>query len=130
MSGKNRRIPWSWMDDAYPYALDALEPWQRRAVDEWLVAAPDRAPEFHAAVHHVHEIMAALTVFDSVASPVRLESALLRALDRQDRRPHPLARRDAPARRYLRWSAAAIVALGAGLGIAAAITRRRSTRQG
>ncbi|WP_446222048.1 anti-sigma factor domain-containing protein [Nocardia sp. IBHARD005] len=116
------------MDEAYPYALDAMAPQQRHALDEWLLAAgPDRAEEFHAAVRRIQETIAALTVFDSVPPPARLESALMLALDQHDSRRHPLTRRGALGRSWqVRWltvAAAAIVAVGAGVGIAAVIER-------
>lgn len=128
MSETDRWTPWSWMDDAYPYALNALDSQQRHAVDEWLVAAgPDREQEFHATVRRIQETMATLTVFDSVPPPARLEPALMRALDQHDPRTHPLARRGAAGKRWhLRWltvAAAAIVAVGAGVGIGAVIER-------
>ncbi|MFD4352423.1 anti-sigma factor domain-containing protein [Nocardia sp. NPDC058519] len=128
MSETDRRTPWSWMDEAYPYALDAMDPEQRHALDEWLLAAgPDRAAEFHAAVRRIQETIAALTVFDSVPPPARLESALMLALDQHDSRRHPLARRGGLGRSWhVRWltvAAAAIVAVGAGVGIAAVIER-------
>ncbi|MGY0498831.1 anti-sigma factor [Nocardia sp. FBN12] len=126
MSETDRRTPWSWLDEAYPYAIDALDPPQRQALEDWLDAAgTDRAAEFQAAVHRIQETMADLTVFDSVPPPARLESALMRALDRYDTQAHPLARRGAPGKRWhLRWltvAAAAIVAVGAGVGIGVVI---------
>ncbi|MFD6396901.1 anti-sigma factor domain-containing protein [Nocardia sp. NPDC060249] len=128
MSETDRRTPWSWLDEAYPYAIDALDPPQRQALEEWLAAAgPDRAAEFQAVVHRIQETMADLTVFDSVPPPARLESALMRALDRYDTQAHPLARRGAPGNRWhLRWltvAAAAIVAVGAGVGIGVVMER-------
>ncbi|MFD9547184.1 anti-sigma factor domain-containing protein [Nocardia salmonicida] len=128
MSETDRRTPWSWIDEAYPYAIDALDPAQRQALDEWLEAAgPDRAAEFHTLVRRIQEAMAELTVFDSVPPPARLESALMRALDRHDPQIHPLARHRALGKRWqLRWltvAAAAIVAVGAGVGIAVVMER-------
>ncbi|MFD6453235.1 anti-sigma factor domain-containing protein [Nocardia sp. NPDC060220] len=128
MSETDRRTPWSWLDEAYPYAIDALDPPQRQALEEWLDAAgPDRVAEFQAAVRRIQETMADLTVFDSVPPPARLETALMRALDRYDTQPSPLARRGATGRRWhLRWltvAAAAIVAVGAGAGIGVVIER-------
>lgn len=117
MSETDRRTPWSWLDEAYPYALDALDPRQRQAVDDWLDAAgPDRTAEFRAVVRRIQETMAAVTVVDSVSPPARLEAALLRALDQR----HP-RRTDVGRRWQVRWltvAAAAIVAIGAGVGIA------------
>ncbi|MGW6422527.1 anti-sigma factor [Nocardia sp. NPDC055053] len=117
MSETDRRTPWSWLDEAYPYALDALDPQQRQAVDHWLDAAgPDRTAEFRGIVRRIQETMAAVTVVDSVPPPARLETALLRALDQR----HP-RRADLGRRWHVRWltvAAAAIVAVGAGVGIA------------
>lgn len=126
MSETDRRTPRPWLDDAYPYALDALDPRQRRAIDDELATAdPERAQEFLAAVHRIRETMAALTVSDSVPPPARLESALLRALDQLDPQVRPLARRDPLGKRWrLRWltvAAAAVVAVGIGTGIAVVI---------
>ncbi|WP_410877200.1 anti-sigma factor domain-containing protein [Nocardia sp. A7] len=128
MSDTDRRTPWSWLDEAYPYAINALDPAQRQALDQWLEAAgPDRAAEFQTLVRRIQETMAELTVFDSVQPPARLESALMRALDRHDPQIHPLARHRARGTRWqLRWltvAAAAIVAVGAGVGIAVVMER-------
>ncbi|MGF0315865.1 anti-sigma factor [Nocardia fluminea] len=128
MSETDRRTPWSWLDEAYPYAIDALDPPQRQALEEWLEAAgPDRMAEFQAIVHRIQETMADLTVFDAVPPPARLESALMRALDRYDTQAHPLRRRGAAGKRWhIRWltvAAAAIVAVGAGVGIGVVIER-------
>ncbi|MEU4651357.1 anti-sigma factor [Nocardia fluminea] len=128
MSEIDRRTPWSWLDEAYPYAIDALDPPQRQALEEWLEAAgPDRVAEFQAIVHRIQETMADLTVFDAVPPPARLESALMRALDRYDTQAHPLGRRGVAGRRWhVRWltvAAAAIVAVGAGVGIGVVIER-------
>ncbi|MFD3747822.1 anti-sigma factor domain-containing protein [Nocardia sp. NPDC058633] len=128
MSDTDRRTPWSWIDEAYPYAIDAMEPAQRLALDQWLEAAgPERVAEFQTAVCRIQETMAELTVFDSVAPPARLEAALMRALDQQDPPARPLTVRGAAGNRWqLRWlavAAAAIVAVGAGVGIAVVIER-------
>lgn len=128
MSETDRRTPWSWIDEAYPYAIDALDPAQRQALDDWLEAAgPERVAEFHTAVRRIQETMAELTVFDSVAPPARLETALMRALDQHDPQIHPLARRGAAGKgwqqRWLAVAAAAIVAVGVGVGIAVVIER-------
>ncbi|MFI1235002.1 anti-sigma factor [Nocardia salmonicida] len=128
MNEIDRRTPWSWIDEAYPYAIDALDPAQRQALDEWLEAAgPDREAEFQTVVRRIQETMAELTVFDSVPPPARLEAALMRALDRHDPQIHPLARQRALGKRWqLRWltvAAAAIVAVGAGVGIAVVMER-------
>ncbi|MFD3458996.1 anti-sigma factor domain-containing protein [Nocardia fluminea] len=128
MSETDRRTPWSWLDEAYPYAIDALDPPQRQALEEWLEAAgPDRVAEFQAIVHRIQETMADLTVFDAIPPPARLESALMQALDRYETQAHPLGRRGAAGRRWhIRWltvAAAAIVAVGAGVGIGVVIER-------
>lgn len=128
MSDTDRRTPWSWHDELYPYALDALNPQQREAVEDWLEAAePARAEEFRASVARIREILAAMTVSDAVAPPPGLESVLLRALERQDPRKQPRERLNAPAaswyQHWLRVAAAAIIAVGCGVGIAAVIER-------
>ncbi|MEV6218277.1 anti-sigma factor [Nocardia sp. NPDC051833] len=128
MSETDRRTPRPWLDDPYPYALDALDPRQRRAVDDELAAAdPERAAAFLDAVHRIRETMAALTVSDSVPPPARLESALLRALDQLDPQARPLARRD-PLGNRRRWrrlavAAAAVVAVGVGAGVVVVLDR-------
>ncbi|MFJ2837839.1 anti-sigma factor domain-containing protein [Nocardia sp. NPDC087230] len=128
MSETDRRTPRPLLDDAYPYALDALDPQQRRAIDDELAAAdPERAREFLAAVSRIRETMAALTVSDSVPPPARLEAALMRALDRLDPQVRPLTRRDTQGKGWrLRWltaAAAAVVAVGIGTGVAVVIDR-------
>ncbi|WP_336087261.1 anti-sigma factor [Nocardia sp. SSK8] len=125
MSGTDRQTPWSWLDDAYPYALDALSPQQRREIDDRLDAAdPADAEQFHTAVRRVQETLASLTVVDSVPPPARLEAALLQALDRLDPQVRPLVRRESRWRlRWLSVAAAAIIAVGAGVGIAVVIDR-------
>lgn len=125
MSETDRQTPWSWLDDAYPYALDALDPQQRRAVDDRLEAAgPEEAEQFHTAVCRIQETLASLTVVDSVPPPARLEAALMQALDRLDPQVRPLIRRDSRWRlRWLTVAAAAIIAVGAGAGIAVVIDR-------
>lgn len=132
MSETDRRTPWSWLDEAYPYAIDALDPTEKQALEDWLDAAgPDRRDEFEAAVHRIQETMADLTVFDSVPPPARLETALMRALDRYDTQAYPLARRRAAGKQWrLRWltvAAAAIVAVGAGVGIGVVIEQANNT---
>ncbi|MBC7301450.1 MAG: anti-sigma factor [Nocardia sp.] len=122
MNETGRRTPRPWTDDAYPYALDALDRQQRHAVDEWLVTTgPERVADFQTAVRRVQETMAELTVFDSVPPPAHLEYALLRALDEHDSRTPSLAHRDSLGKRWqMRWwtaAAAAVVAAGAGVGI-------------
>ncbi|WP_278265394.1 anti-sigma factor [Nocardia sp. AG03] len=120
MSETDRQTPWSWLDDAYPYALDALTTEQRRAIDHRLDAAgPEETEQFHTAVHRIQETLASLTAVDSVPPPARLEAALMRALDRLDPQVRPLIRRDSRWRlRWLTVAAAAIIAVGAGAGIA------------
>ncbi|MFC6010572.1 anti-sigma factor [Nocardia lasii] len=123
MSETDRRTPWSWLDEAYPYALDALDPARRREVDEWLAAAgPERAAEFHAAVRRIQETLAQLSVFDAVEPPARLESALMRALDRHDTR-----HRRRWQLRVLSLAAAVVVTVGAGVGIAVVLDRANDT---
>ncbi|MFI5500820.1 anti-sigma factor domain-containing protein [Nocardia asteroides] len=127
MSETDRRTPWSWFDEAYPYAMDALDPAQRRAVDERLAAAgPDRVAEFHTAVRRIQETLAALTVSDAVPPPARLETALMAALDQLDPQVRPLGRRGSSGKGWrLRWltvAAAAVVAVG-GVGIAVVLDR-------
>ncbi|MFD4431372.1 anti-sigma factor domain-containing protein [Nocardia sp. NPDC058497] len=122
MSETDRWISESWLDQAYPYALDALELQQRHAVDDWLDAAgPDTASKFRATVHRIQETMAAATVVDSVPPPARLESALMRALDQLDPQVRPPAPRGTVGRhRNLRWlmaAAAAVVAVVAGVAV-------------
>ncbi|MFE3545988.1 anti-sigma factor domain-containing protein [Nocardia sp. NPDC059177] len=128
MSETDRWISESRLDQAYAYALDALEPQQRRAVDDWLdTAGSDVASKFRATVHRIQETMATATVVDSVPPPARLESALMRALDQLDPQVRPPAPRDALGRRRnVRWltaAAAAVVAVVAGIVGAAVIDR-------
>ncbi|WP_280298784.1 anti-sigma factor [Nocardia neocaledoniensis] len=127
MSGTERRTPRPWLDEAYPYALDALDADQRRAVDDWLDAAgPDTAAEFRAAVRRIQETTAAMTVTDAVPPPARLEAALMRALDQLDPQVRPLTRRESGDRWPLRWllaAAALIVAVGAGSWLAVVVDR-------
>ncbi|WP_280347191.1 anti-sigma factor [Nocardia neocaledoniensis] len=128
MSETGRRTPWSWLDEAYPYALDALDAQQRRAVDNWLDAAgPETAAEFLATVSRIQETVAALSITDAVPPPARLEAALMRALDQLDPQVRPPVRRtDADRRWQWRWfmaAAALIVAVGAGSWIAAVVER-------
>ncbi|MFC4127763.1 anti-sigma factor [Nocardia rhizosphaerae] len=116
MSETDRRTPWSWLDEAYPYALDALDPHQRRAVDDWLTAAgPERTEEFHAAVRRIRETLAELTVVDVVPPPAHLEAALMRALDQRYPPSGHRARR--LPHRWLAAAAAVLVAVGAAVGI-------------
>ncbi|MEV0332730.1 anti-sigma factor [Nocardia sp. NPDC050717] len=127
MSETEWRTPRPWLDEAYPYALDALDDDQRRAVDDWLDAAgPDTAAEFRAVVRRIQETTAAMTVTDAVAPPARLEAALMRALDQLDPQVRPLTRRDNGDRWPLRWllaAAALIVAIGAGSWLAVVVDR-------
>ncbi|MGM7647009.1 anti-sigma factor [Nocardia sp. JW2] len=124
MNETDRRTPWSWFDEAYPYALDALDAQERADIDERLRAAgPAVTAEFHANVRRIQETLAALTSMDVAAPPARLETALMEALDRRDSvRPHTISRE----RRPLRWlaaAAAAVVVAGAAVGITVAVDR-------
>ncbi|MFC4375560.1 anti-sigma factor domain-containing protein [Nocardia halotolerans] len=125
MSETDRRTPWSWFDEAYPYALDALDDRQRRDIDERLQAAgPDVAADFHANVRRIQETLAALTAMDVVTPPARLEAAVLRALDQHDARrlrPVPGVRR--PVTRWLATAAAAVAIAGAAVGITVVVDR-------
>ncbi|WP_280217700.1 RskA family anti-sigma factor, partial [Nocardia neocaledoniensis] len=127
MSETERRTPRPWLDEAYPYALDALDDDQRRAVDDWLDAAgPDTAAEFRAVVRRIQETTAAMTVTDAVPPPARLEAALMRALDQLDPQVRPLTRRKNSDRWPLRWllaAAALIVAVGAGSWLTVVVDR-------
>ncbi|MGW5441514.1 anti-sigma factor [Nocardia asteroides] len=128
MSGADWRTPWSWHDELYPYALDALSPQRRKAVEDWLEAAePARAQEFLALVARIREILAVMTVSDVVPPPPQLESVLLRALERQGPHKQPRERLHLPsAGWYQHWltvAAAAIIAVGSGVEISAVIER-------
>lgn len=126
MNETDRRTPWSWFDEAYPYALDALDDRERADIDERLQAAgPAVTAEFHANVRRIQETLAALTGMDVVAPPARLETALMEALDRRD-----FVRPQSVSRRPLRWlaaAAAAVVVAGAAVGITVVVDRTNNT---
>lgn len=127
MSETDRRTPWSWLDEAYPYALDALDERERAEIDDRLhQAGPTVTADFHIAVRRIQETVAALSTVDEVAPPAHLEAALERALDeRAVGRVHPITRRVRPSTRG-RWfavAAAVVVLVGSVLGIAVVIDR-------
>lgn len=109
------------LDLAYPYALDALTPGDRRAVEDMLDnAEPGVADDFRATVRDLRETLAIMTVVDAVPAPAGLEAALQRALDQQldseaDENPVRTIRRRV---RWLAAAAAVVVAVGGGVGIA------------
>ncbi|MBL1077154.1 anti-sigma factor [Nocardia sp. 2] len=102
---------------AFPYALDALDDTDRRAVEHLLDRADDAtAAEFRATVRELRETLADMTTVDAVPAPPSVEAALLRALDERttlDRSPSRVLRRLAAA-------AAVVVAIGIGVGITVA----------
>ncbi|WP_280333088.1 anti-sigma factor [Nocardia wallacei] len=116
------------LDLAYPYALDALPPDDRRAVENMLDDAESGvADDFRATVRELRETLAMMTVVDAVPAPAGLEAAVQRALDRELERParaFGLARRT----RWLAAAAAVVVAVGAAAGIT--VYRSQSHRSG
>ncbi|WP_019927315.1 anti-sigma factor [Nocardia sp. BMG111209] len=102
-------------DLAYPYALDALSPADRRAVEHALDRADEpTATEFRATVRAVRDTLAAMTAADSVPAPPHLEAALLAALPAAPKPARPLG-----ISRRLLAAAAAVLILGSATGIGA-----------
>ncbi|KAF0848654.1 anti-sigma factor [Nocardia caishijiensis] len=125
MSDTDRRTPWSWFDQAYPYALDALDARERHDIEERLAAEGTVvAAEFHANVRRIQETLAALTAMDVVTPPAQLEAAILQALDQ--RGAQPLRTNSVAGRGRARWlaaAAAAVVLAGAAVGITVTVDR-------
>ncbi|MFF0490232.1 anti-sigma factor domain-containing protein [Nocardia sp. NPDC004068] len=97
-------------DAIHPYALDATSEFERRRIERArAAAAPEAADRFDAEVARVRELLAELTVVDSLAPPDELEARILAAVG------------SAPARRTIRprhtqWLAAAVVAVLVAVG--------------
>ncbi|MEV0686042.1 anti-sigma factor [Nocardia sp. NPDC050378] len=125
MNETDRRTPWSWFEDAYPYALDALDARERTEIDERLHAAgPTVTADFHTNVRRIQETLAALTSMDVVAPPARLEAALMEALDRRETRGlRTVSRARRRPARWLAAAAAAVVVAGAAVGITVVVER-------
>ncbi|AYF75868.1 anti-sigma factor [Nocardia yunnanensis] len=71
------------LDLAYPYALDAVTSWERRAIERRRRRADRRtAAEFDSTVCALQETLAELSAVDACSPPAELETGLLRALDR------------------------------------------------
>ncbi|MEV0355455.1 anti-sigma factor [Nocardia sp. NPDC050697] len=71
------------LDLAPLYALDAVDPRERAAIEERVAGADAAlAAEFTDAVGRTHEVLAELSAVDAVAPPPELEGRLLAALDR------------------------------------------------
>ncbi|WP_067664831.1 anti-sigma factor [Nocardia miyunensis] len=115
------------LDLAHPYALDALSPEDRAAVQQRLDRADEATAEsFHSTVRDLRETLALMTVVDAVPAPPDLEAKLQRALDAQlgaSGPAQPAARpvtrlRPRTYRRLAAVAAAVVVVAGAGAGIA------------
>ncbi|MVU77547.1 hypothetical protein GPX89_09880 [Nocardia sp. ET3-3] len=108
------------LEQAYPYALDALSDQDRRAVEDMLDRADESTADlFRATVRELRDTLASMTAVDAVPAPARVEEALQRALDRADNTVSPLRRaRRARGLRWLAAAAAAAVVIGLGAGIA------------
>ncbi|MGW4365339.1 anti-sigma factor [Nocardia takedensis] len=119
---------------AFPYALDALDDLERRAVENSLRAADaDTAAEFTSTVRALRETLAAMTMVDAVPPPADLEAAVLRTVAEHPRTrtgTEPLPTRPAPRTHRGRWLVAAaaatvVVAVGATVAVVANRTEER-----
>ncbi|WP_227999681.1 anti-sigma factor [Nocardia australiensis] len=117
------------LDLAYPYALDALTPDERRAIEERLeTASATTATEFARTVYGVRETLVSMTAFDTLNPPPSVEAAIQRALDESSGvsdRPRWISRTRLVRREYrVRWLATiTAVVLAACVGTAAVADR-------
>ena len=120
------------LDLAYPYALEALEPADRDAVETRLATAPETLrAEFEQTVKDIRETMAAWSSSVAVDPPAGLRDRVLTAIDESSAVDEPTTAKVIPLRRRPRWQSlaagvAAVVALLFGSAVVANLMTGRT----